>query len=92
MDALRAAYLDLMMDEPGTPLNAFMERVARGDYGAHTTEQLADFLRAVEHDTVASIEAQAAAHPGLAGHVEERVEDARAEIDALLRRYAAHPS
>ncbi len=92
MDSLRTAYLELMMDEPGTPLGAFMERVARGDYGAHTAQQLVDFLRTIERDTVASIEAQAAAHPGLASHAEERVEEARAEIDALLRRYAAPPS
>jgi|BEDMetMinimDraft_2_1075160.scaffolds.fasta_scaffold20397_1 hypothetical protein len=87
-EALRAAYLDLMMDEPGTPLATFLERALAGEWGPPPGPAAVDaFLRSVARDVASSIRAQAAAHPELAPEVEARLEEAEAELDALRQRF-----
>lgn len=85
---LRRAYLDLMLEEPGTPLDAFLERVAAGEFGRQPPEAVEQFLRGVERDMLASIRTHAEASPGLAGEVEDRIQETQAEIADLIRRYA----
>lgn len=79
-----------MLDEPGTPLASFLERVVKGEYGTHHQADIAAFLRQIGSEMISSMRMQAEAHPGIGqDEVEERIDEAHAEIEMLLRRFVA---
>jgi|GEM_PF-6100449 len=90
---LQAAYLEVMMEEPGTSIATFMQRVADGRYGPQSPARVAEFLRGVERNILGSIETRAATNPRFAQEAEERADAIREEIVALIARFgtdAAH--
>ncbi len=89
---LETAYLEVMMDEPGTSLAEFMERVAAGRYGAQSAERLTEFLHGVERNILGSIHTRAAANPRFAEEAPDRAEAVREEIASLLVRFARAPA
>lgn len=91
MEELRQAYLELMMGEPGTSLEAFLQRVAAGDYGPRRGDEIEAFLHEVERDILGSIQTRAATNPRFADIAEERAEETRENIAGLIRRFAAPP-
>jgi hypothetical protein len=91
LDALRRAYVELMMDEPGTPLEAFLQRATRGEFGPCDRDEIAEFLHQVGREMAASVLAQAEANPGLAAEADERLDQVRALIEDLLQRYGRPP-
>lgn len=94
MDAgeLQAAYLEVMLDEPGTSLAEFMERVAAGRYGPLPSgEAAATFLREVERNILGSILTRAANNPSFAAEAEARAEATREQIAGLIARFGGHP-
>lgn len=88
---LRQAYLELMMDEPGSSLEAFLRRVATGDYGPQRGDEIEAFLHEVERDILGSIQTRAATNPRFGEIAEERAEETRENIAGLIRRFAAPP-
>ena len=84
---LRQAFLDVMMEEPGTSLEVFLERVAAGDLGPRAVDEIVMFLRSVERDMIAGIYARAEASPELAAEVDGHVEEVQAGISELIERY-----
>lgn len=87
-DELQAAYLEVMMDEPGTSLEEFMVRVDQGRYGAHSAERITAFLHAVERNILGSIGTRAANNPAFAAEAEDRADEVRGRIAELVARYA----
>lgn len=85
---LRLAYLELMMEEPGTALETFLERVAHGRYGPQNGMDITEFLHDVERNILSSIQTRAATNPRWAEQAEERSEETREEISALIARFA----
>lgn len=86
---LKTAYLEVMMDEPGTPLSEFLDRALAHQYGVQTRDVLLAFLIDVERDTVSSIYMQIEAHPALYETVSERIEEVRASFAELRRKVEA---
>ena len=86
---LRQAYLEHMMDEPGAPLEPFVERASRGQLGPVEPGALRGFLQALLRDMVGSIRAQAEANPDLAREEGQRVEEAEEEVARLIDLYGA---
>jgi len=86
---LQAAYLELMMDEPGTSLEAFMERVAAGSCGPQSGEEIATFLDGVERAILGSIRTRAATNHHFAQEADDRADATRERMSALVARFAA---
>ncbi len=86
VDDLESHYFELMMSEPGTSLDTFLERAIAGEFGAQDTDTLVAFLRRVERMILSSIQTRAAASPGAAEDAERLAEDQRLHIADLVAR------
>ena len=86
VEDLEAAYFEVMMEEPGTTLEAFLERVLSGALGPHDNDTLVAFLRRVERMIVGSIQTRAAASAAAAAEADEKAEEQRELIARLIAR------
>lgn len=85
---LMQLYEHLFAEEPGLSLERFLERVTRGEFGTYGPDAVADFLRAVEAQILANIDAMVEANPHLLPLRDQRAEETRAQIARLLERFA----
>ncbi len=90
-EELRQAYFEVMLQEPGTTLEAFMLRVQAGEFGPQPREVVERFLRWVEGAVLSSIQTRAGANPDAAPEAEALAEAKREEIAALIARFAPRP-
>jgi hypothetical protein len=81
--AIRDAYLEVMMEDPGSTLASFVDRVMHGEFGPQQTPDILEFLADIERDMIASIYVQLDAHPGLTELAQERIEQVRSDLTAL---------
>lgn len=86
VEDLEAAYFEVMMEEPGTPLEAFLERVLSGAAGAHDPDTVIAFLRRVERMILGSIQTRASASAAAAAEADEKAEQQRELIARLVVR------
>lgn len=89
LQALRAAYMEAMMEDPSLGLEGFLRQVADGTHGTQSPEDIRAFLHAVERDIVASIHTRAGASPGAAQDMDRIIEERLQEIADLILRYAS---
>jgi len=89
--ALRQAYLETMLEDPGLGLEGFLRRAVGGEFGPVGREELLEFLHQVQQDTIAGIYTRASAHAEAAEEIERLVEERRERIAALAARYAPQP-
>ncbi len=85
-ERLKSAYLETMMEDPGTSMEQFLDRLTVNDLGSFPAEEVLALLDDIERDVISSIFTQAEAHSSLAEEAGSRVEEARAEFDRLRAR------
>lgn len=86
VEDLERAYLELMMEEPGTSLETFTERVLAGAFGPQEPEAVVTFLKAVERMILGSIQTRAGASGQAAAEADERAEEQRERVAQLIAR------
>ena len=86
VEDLEAAYFELMMEEPGTTLEAFVDRVLAGTYGAQETETVVAFLKRVERMILGSIQTRASSSAHAAAEAEDRAEEQQELVARLVAR------
>ncbi|MBX5465489.1 MAG: hypothetical protein IRZ26_08050 [Clostridia bacterium] len=80
-------YTELAMEEP-LDLEAFLERVAAGEWGAYSREEIGTFLDGVEVRTAGNIRLKAEEGGDWARRAREAEEEALERLRALRERYA----
>jgi hypothetical protein len=86
IERLADLYWELQGEDDPVGLEAFIERVRAGEFGAVTASELRGFLRSVEARLVRAIEAgEAGAHDGTTP--EERIEESREWIADLVEKF-----
>lgn len=69
------------------PLEEFLERVAAGEFGPVSKEELADFLQNIEQNTLNNIEAKLEENPELAHLRDEKIAETEAKFARLREQY-----
>lgn len=85
---LEDIYEEVMLEEPWVDLGSFLDRVAGGEFGSFTADEIREFLRAVEDMMVENIYLKASEHPVLDEMKEERIEETREMIARYIDKYA----
>jgi len=88
VEELLEKYWEVSMNS--TPdLEAFVRRVAAGEFGEVLKADITAFLREVEAITIANIETKAAEGGVLAQLKDQVIEETRAQVAALIAQYGA---
>lgn len=87
-DKIMQTYWDLFLEEQ-IGLEQFCRRLAGGEFGSYTKDQITDFLRQVEVNILQNIDTMLEANPHLAPLRDERIEETRQMIDDLVNRFGA---
>lgn len=79
-------FWDLAVEENPT-LEAFLERVAAGEFGPYTPQEITAFLREVEATMIGNIQTKVLESPTLGGAQEDAVAETRRRIQRLIEQY-----
>jgi len=88
VEELLNRYWDFAM-ESGPDLEGFVRRVAEGEFGAVSREDITAFLREVEAITIANIETKASEGGPFAAMRDDVIEETRAQVSELIAKYGA---